>query len=100
MSVRIRLRRTGKKKQPQYRVVVADTRRARDGSFIEIVGRYNPRAAQPEVEINEERALHWLKIGALPTETVKSLLVKKGIWERFTGQAAPAAEPANAPEAE
>ena len=100
MAAHIRLRRTGKKKQPHYRVVVADTRSPRDGRFLEVLGHYNPRLAQPEVKINEERTLFWLKRGAQPTATVKSLLTKLGIWEQFVGsKPTPSAEPGAQPEA-
>ena len=79
MSVKIRLRRTGAKKAPTYRVIVADSRSPRDGRFIEEIGHYNPRREPVEIVINEERAKVWLKNGAQPTETVKSLLKKSGI---------------------
>ena len=79
MSVKMRLRRTGAKKAPTYRVIVADSRSPRDGRFIEELGHYNPRTEPVEIVINEERAKVWLKNGAQPTETVKSLLKKSGI---------------------
>ncbi|MBO5415198.1 MAG: 30S ribosomal protein S16 [Clostridia bacterium] len=79
MSVKIRLRRTGAKKAPTYRVIVADSRSPRDGRFIEEIGHYNPRTEPVEIVINEERAKVWLKNGAQPTETVKALLKKSGI---------------------
>lgn len=90
MPVRIRLRRTGAKKQPSYRVVVADIRSPRDGRFIENLGHYNPRTEPPTIVVNAERALYWLQQGALPSDTVKSLLVKTGVWTQFTGEAPPA----------
>jgi len=77
MPVKIRLRRTGAKHQPSYRIVVADSRSPRDGRFIEIIGHYNPRhgeGGQPELYINPDRALYWLDNGAQPSETAKSLL--------------------------
>lgn len=77
MPVKIRLRRTGAKHQPSYRIVVADSRSPRDGRFIEIIGHYNPRHAEggePELYINPDRALHWLASGAQPSETARSLL--------------------------
>jgi small subunit ribosomal protein S16 len=77
--VKIRLRRTGAKKQPHYRVVVTDSRSPRDGKFIEIIGHYNPRTEPPEVEIDAERALYWLSVGAQPSEAVKRMLDKMGI---------------------
>ena len=77
--VKIRLRRTGAKKQPHYRVVVTDSRSPRDGKFIEILGHYNPRTEPPTVEIDAERALYWLSVGAQPSEAVKRMLDKMGI---------------------
>jgi small subunit ribosomal protein S16 len=97
--VRIRLRRIGKRKQPAYRVVVADSRSPRDGQFIENIGRYQPRLHPSLIEIDEERALHWLQRGAQPSDPVRVLLQKTGIWARFTGEASPeppAAEPTEA----
>jgi small subunit ribosomal protein S16 len=80
--VKIRLRRTGAKKQPHYRVVVADSQSPRDGRFIEIIGHYNPRTEPPTVEIDAERALYWLGVGAQPTEAVRRMLDKLGIISR------------------
>ncbi len=74
--VRIRLRRTGAKKQASYRIVVADQRSPRDGKFIEILGWYNPRTNPPSFEINNERARYWLDQGAQPSEAVARLLKK------------------------
>jgi small subunit ribosomal protein S16 len=78
MAVKIRLRRTGAKHQPSYRVVVADARSPRDGRFIETIGHYNPRrhdaGGEPELYIDPDRALYWLDNGAQPTETTNSLL--------------------------
>ena len=79
MSVKIRLTRTGAKKAPTYRVIVADSRSPRDGRFIEEIGHYNPRTEPVEIVINEERAKVWLKNGAQPTDTVKALLKKSNI---------------------
>lgn len=76
--VRIRLRRVGAKRQPSYRVVVADSHSPRDGRFIENIGFYNPRTEPPTVEINEERALYWLSKGAQPSDAVSGLLEKLG----------------------
>ena len=81
--VKIRLRRTGVKKKPNYRVVVADSRAPRDGAFIEIIGYYNPLTDPATVVISEGRALHWLQHGAQPTETVTSLLSRLGILDKF-----------------
>jgi small subunit ribosomal protein S16 len=83
MSVRIRLTRTGKKKEPHYRVVVADQRSPRDGKFIEIIGKYHPLEDPSVIEIDETRALEWLRKGAQPSESVANLLRKVGIWEKF-----------------
>ncbi len=71
MATRIRLRRTGKKKQAYYRFVVADSRSPRDGRFIEVLGNYNPHTDPPEITIDEERTLYWLKTVAQPSNTVK-----------------------------
>lgn len=79
MTVKIRLRRMGAKKKPSYRLVVADSRYPRDGRFIEEIGYYNPTREPADLEIKEERALLWLQRGAQPSETVRSLLRKKGI---------------------
>ena len=104
MAVRIRLRRTGAKKQASYRVVVADSRSPRDGRFIENIGHYNPRTDPPTFEINEERARYWLSQGAQPTDAVARLLEKKGIitertW-RHNVSKAPEASAVPAPEGE
>lgn len=81
--VKIRLRRVGAKNRPMYRVVVADSRSARDGSFIETIGHYNPLADPAIFDIDEDKALKWLGNGAQPTETVSSLLRRLGILEKF-----------------
>ncbi len=78
MAVKIRLKRVGAKKKPQYRVVVADSRYPRDGRFIEEIGSYNPQTEPSTVKINIERADYWLGQGAQPTETVRALLKKSG----------------------
>ena len=83
MSVKIRLMRVGKKKQPTYRVVVADGRSPRDGRFIEIIGQYQPRQEPSHVAIDADSALAWLRKGAQPTEQVQRLLTKTGTWEQF-----------------
>ena len=98
--VKIRLMRLGKRKQPYYRVVVADSRSPRDGRFIENIGRYHPRAQPSVIEIDEDRALHWLQSGAQPSDPVKVLLRKTGIWERFSGEAPPPPKPEKQPEQE
>jgi small subunit ribosomal protein S16 len=86
MSVRIRLKRLGAKKRPFYRVVVADQRSPRDGRFIENIGRYQPLDDPSLIEIDEERALYWLGVGAQPSNTVRVLMTKVGIWDRFTSE--------------
>jgi len=80
--VRIRLLRTGKRKQPSYRVVVADQRASRDGRFVEILGQYNPLTNPSQIKIDEERALHWLSKGAQPSESATALLKRTGIWQK------------------
>ncbi|TMK22477.1 MAG: 30S ribosomal protein S16 [Actinobacteria bacterium] len=86
MTTRIRLRRMGSNKRPFYRVVVADQRSPRDGRFIEIIGRYHPLNDPSVIEIDENRALHWLMVGAQPSNQVRNLMTKVGIWERFAAQ--------------
>lgn len=81
MAVKIRLKRIGAKKAPYYRVVVADARAPRDGRFIEEIGTYNPLVDPAEVKIDVEKAKQWIKNGAQPTETVRSLLKKTGAIE-------------------
>ena len=79
MAVHIRLRRTGTTKKPAYRVVVADSRAARDGRFIEVIGHYNPLANPPLIKIETEKAVAWIKKGAQPSNTVKHLLARAGV---------------------
>lgn len=79
MAVKIRLRRMGAKKNPFYRIVVADSRFPRDGRFIEEIGTYDPMAEPSAVKVNAERAQEWIKNGAQPTDTVKTLLKKAGV---------------------
>lgn len=98
MAVRIRLRRTGKKKAPSYRIVVADSRSPRDGRFIENIGWYNPRVEPSIINVNTEKALQWLKKGALPTESVESLFKRAGVTDRFLQEKAAAAAQAATPE--
>ena len=82
--VKLRLQRYGKNKAPFYRVVATNSRNPRDGRFIEIIGTYHPIAAEEaQLKINEELALKWLKNGAQPTDTVKSLFTKLGINQKF-----------------
>ena len=79
MAVKLRLRRMGKKNQPIYKMVAADSRSPRDGKFLEAVGFYNPLTKPHTLELKEDRILYWLNVGAQPTHTVKSLLRQKGI---------------------
>jgi len=83
MAVKIRLTRLGKKKQPTYRVVVMDSRKPRDGKYIEQLGIYDPRQEPSLIRIDNERALHWLKTGAQPTERAQKLLEISGAWTQF-----------------
>jgi small subunit ribosomal protein S16 len=85
--VKIRLMRVGKVKQPSYRVVVADSRSPRDGRIIESIGHYNPRMDPSVVEIDSDRAVHWLQLGAQPSDAVRKLLQITGAWSAFTGEA-------------
>ena len=116
MAVKLRLRREGKKKQPFYRVVVADVRSPRDGRYIEDIGFYQPLHEPSTIQIDGERALYWLRNGAKPSDAVLQLLRVQGIWEEFkpgdvgrnrprpqpkaqpAPQAQPAAEPESAPD--
>jgi small subunit ribosomal protein S16 len=75
--------RVGKKKQPTYRVVVSDARSPRDGRFLEIIGQYAPRQEPSLVTIDSERALHWLNVGAQPTESAAKLLQISGVWDAY-----------------
>jgi small subunit ribosomal protein S16 len=84
MAVKIRLARGGAKKKPFYQVVVADERARRDGRFIENLGQYDPKLDPPLVALKEAQTLEWLKKGAQPTDTVKTLLKKQGLWAKFT----------------
>jgi small subunit ribosomal protein S16 len=86
VSVKIRLMRMGKKKQPTYRVVVADSRSPRDGRNIETIGHYRPRQDPPASDIDGEKALAWLRKGAQPTEQVQKLLTVSGVWAQFESE--------------
>jgi small subunit ribosomal protein S16 len=77
--LRIRLSRVGKKKQPSYRIVIADARAARDGAVIDVIGRYNPRSQPKLIEIDGDKARDWMRKGAQPTEVVSRLLTSQGI---------------------
>lgn len=97
MAVKLRLMRMGKKKQPTYRVVAADSRSPRNGRFIEIIGTYEPRQDPSVIKIDNERAVHWLQHGAQPTERVEKLLKISGAWTEATGETVDAAVPTAAP---
>ncbi len=84
MAVRLRLRRIGKKKMPMYHIVAADSRSARNGKFIEVVGRYEPLQDPMIIQAKEPRVFYWLKAGALPTDTVRSLFQRSGLWLRWS----------------
>ncbi len=83
MAVKLRLRREGTVKRPHYRIVAADSRSPRDGRFIEVLGQYHPLENPSRIELDNERALHWLRHGAQPTEPVEKLLRITGVWEEF-----------------
>jgi small subunit ribosomal protein S16 len=93
--VKIRLRRTGKTKQPSYRLVVADSRSPRDGKFIEIIGHYNPIRQPKVLEVKADRARYWLGVGAQPTETAAKLLQRVNVLDeqgQVIAEAAPASD--------
>jgi small subunit ribosomal protein S16 len=98
VAVKLRLMRMGKKKQPTYRVVAADSRSPRNGRFIEIVGIYDPRPDPSAIRIDNDKAVDWLRKGAQPTDSVRKLLEISGAWETYSGKAstrpAPAPKPA------
>jgi small subunit ribosomal protein S16 len=95
MTTRIRLRRMGSNKRPFFRVVVADQRSPRDGRFIENIGKYHPLDDPSVIEIDQDRALHWLRVGAQPSNQVRNLMNKIGIWDEFVKERPSAAlEPA------
>ncbi len=83
MAVKLRLKRGGAKQRPFYRIVAADARSPRDGRFIETIGTYNPIPAENEIKVDEEKALKWLRNGAQPTDTVRSILSKQGIMAKY-----------------
>jgi len=106
MSVRIRLARVGKKGHPSYRIVVAEATAPRDGSYLEWIGNYDPMKNPPSVTLKQDRAAHWLKMGALPSDAVARILDQQGLMERshtFKNRGRAAAEeetsaaPADAP---
>ena len=83
MAVKLRLNRMGSKQKPFYRIVAADSRSPRDGRFIETVGTYNPIVKENNVTVDEEKVAKWISNGAQPTDTVKSLLTKNGVWSKI-----------------
>ena len=89
MATKIRLMRLGKMRSPHYRVVVSDSRTKRDGRSIETIGKYHPKEEPSYIDIDGERALHWLRVGAQPTEAVEALLKVTGTWQEFKGLPAP-----------
>jgi len=102
--VKIRLRRTGRKKQPTFRIVIADSQSPRDGKFIEVVGQYTPRQGEQALNLKSERVHYWLDNGAQPTDTVRSLLRRAGVLKarhearlarKLTAGAVPVAERAD-----
>ena len=89
MAVKIRLLRMGKIRNPQYRIVVADSRTKRDGKAIEFIGLYQPKQEPSLIEVDSERVQHWLSVGAQPSEPVQRILEKTGDWQKFKGLPAP-----------
>jgi small subunit ribosomal protein S16 len=99
VAVKLRLMRMGKKKQPSYRVVAADSRSPRNGRFIEIVGIYDPRPDPSAIRIDNDKAVDWLRKGAQPTESVRKILEISGAWEAFSGTPSTRTAPAPKPDA-
>ena len=83
MAVKLRLKRMGAKQKPFYRIIAADSRSPRDGRFIETVGTYDPIKSENNITLDEEKIIKWLNNGAQPTDTVKSILTKNGVWAKF-----------------
>ena len=100
MAVKIKLKRLGKIRNPQYRIVVADARTKRDGRAIEEIGKYQPKEDPSFIEVDSERAQHWLSVGAQPTEAVVAIFKVSGDWQKFKGQPAPAPMRVAAPKAD
>jgi small subunit ribosomal protein S16 len=90
VAVKIRLKRLGKIRSPHYRIVVADSRTKRDGRAIEEIGKYHPKNDPSLIEVNSERALYWLSVGAQPSEAVVALFKRTGDWQKFSGDTSPA----------
>jgi small subunit ribosomal protein S16 len=100
VAVKIKLKRLGKIRNPQYRIVVADARTKRDGRAIEEVGKYHPKEDPSFIEVNSERAQYWLSVGAQPTEAVVAILKVSGDWQKFKGLPAPEPMKVAAPKAD
>jgi small subunit ribosomal protein S16 len=98
VAVRIRLLRMGKIRNPQYRIVVADSRKKRDGRAIENIGLYHPKEDPSRIEVNSERVQHWLSVGAQPSDPVIAILRKTGDWQKFKGLMPPSKPLQVAPE--
>ena len=96
MATRIRLRRVGRKKQPSYRIVVIDRQKARDGRFVELLAHYDPQTEPVTIKVDHDKARAWLAKGATPSETVRSLLKKAGVFQ--TPDEAPDQAPSETPE--
>lgn len=86
MAVKIKLKRMGKIRNPQYRIIVADSRTKRDGRAIEEIGLYHPKEEPSLIKVDSDRAQYWLSVGAQPTDPVRAILTVTGDWQRFTGQ--------------
>jgi small subunit ribosomal protein S16 len=100
VATKIKLMRLGKMRAPYYRIVVADSRTKRDGRSIETIGKYHPKEDPSFIEVNSERALYWLGVGAQPTEPVLAILRVTGDWQKFKGEAAPPPMKVAAPRAD
>ena len=100
MAVKIKLKRMGKIRNPQYRIIVADARTKRDGRAIEEIGKYHPKEDPSFIEVQSERAQYWLGVGAQPTEAVEAILKVTGDWQKFKGLDAPAPMKVAAPKAD
>jgi len=100
VAVKIKLKRMGKIRNPQYRIIVADARTKRDGRAIEEIGKYHPKEDPSYIEVDSERAQYWLTVGAQPTEAVTAILKVSGDWQKFKGEPAPAPMKVAAPKAD
>jgi len=100
VAVKIKLKRMGKIRNPQYRIIVADARTKRDGRAIEEIGKYHPKEDPSYIEVVSERAQYWLGVGAQPTEAVEAILKVTGDWQKFKGLDAPAPMKVAAPKAD